>query len=226
MFFLKVALCVVLAETHVETGAALCGDEVCFLQLNRRTDEGQRSTGKDTSSISSAGSDFYPDAAPISPWPQEAYRSSCTYLTGVQCQSSASHCWYHSQQCISMCHKVDYRLDLARHGKCDSSPNCHVRGSQCEENCDKFATVVVDGEPSPCARTGHCEEYQEDPSGDGAPQCVVKCNGLAEADCSDLLHCSYSSGSCRLLAGVPALLEIERGKHSQRELHRPDPVGT
>merc|ERR1719353_1574305 len=53
----------------------------------------------------SAENDFYPNAAPISPWPSEADRSSCTYFTGAQCQNSASHCWYHEQHCISLCHK-------------------------------------------------------------------------------------------------------------------------
>lgn len=68
-----------------------------------------------------------------------------------------------------------------------------------------FATVAVDGESSQCARTGHCEEYQADPSADGSSQCVVKCDGLAEADCSDLAHCSYSSGSCQLGAGTAGM---------------------
>lgn len=173
-----------------------------MLQLSRRTNEANRMIGQGSISNSSAGSVFYPDAAQISPLPQEAYRSSCTFLTGSQCEYGAPHCWYHSEQCISLCHKVEYRFDLARAGQCDSSPHCHVRGSECEENCDMFATVAADGESSQCARAGHCEEYKVDRSASGALECVVKCNGLPEADCSDLPHCSYSSGSCQLSSGV------------------------
>jgi hypothetical protein len=201
MFLSKLSLCVVLlVGTNGKRGAAHCPDEVCLLQLNLRTDEATGSMGKDSIERSTVGSDFYPDAATISPWPQEAYRSSCTFLTGAQCQYSASHCWYHGEQCISLCHRVDYRLDLTRSGQCDSSPHCHVRGSQCEENCDKFTTVSADGEFSQCARTGHCEEYVADPSASGSPPCVVKCNGLPKASCSDLPHCSFAAGSCELVA--------------------------
>ena len=139
MFLFQLLLCIaLLVGTHGETGAAQSFDEVCLLQFNLRTNEAKRSMEQESVARSNAGSRFYPDSETISPLPKEAYRSSCTYLTGAQCEYSASHCWYHSGQCISLCHWVDYRFDLTRSGQCDSSPHCHVRGSQCEENCDKL----------------------------------------------------------------------------------------